>query len=93
VIVAAPKSEREILEWSVEVIVADELEDIYVAYLIGDRQEESDRQRSLMLRQLQEPLLRKRFRDYLRKLTLYSSPNQKLHIESFIEGNSIKVKS
>lgn len=93
VIVAAPKSEREILEWSIEVIAANELEDIYVAYLIGDNQDESDRQRSLMLRQLQEPLLRKRFRDYLKKLTLYSSPNQKLHIDSFIEANLIKVKS
>ncbi len=93
VIVAAPKKEREILEWSTEVINAQELEDIYVAYFIGDGQPENSKQDTLMFKQLQEPLLHKRFRDYLQKFKLYTSPNQKLYIDSFIEGNTIKVKS
>ncbi len=93
VIVIAPKTEREILEWSVEVVAANELEDIYVAYFMGEKQEESDKDTSHLYRQLQEPLLRKRFRDYLQKLVLYTSPQQKLYIDSFIEGNLIKVKS
>lgn len=93
VIVAAPKHERELLQWSAEVIAPQELEDLYVAYLIGDKKDENDKEKSLLQRQLQEPLLRKRFQDYLKKLTLYTSPNQQLHIDSFIEGNFIKVKS
>lgn len=93
VIVVAPKNEREILEWSVEVVAAQELEDIYVAYFIGDKGAESDKQGAHILSQIQEPLLRKRFRDYLQKLKLYSSPHQKLYIDSFIEGKFIKVKS
>lgn len=93
VIVAAPKKEREILEWSTEVVAKKELEDIYVAFLLEDKKEENDRQGSILLKKIQEPLLRKRFRDYLQKLKLYSSPHQKLHLDSFIEGNFIKVKS
>jgi hypothetical protein len=93
VIVASPKTERDILEWSVEVVAAQELEDIYVAYFIGEKNDDGDKQNALLLKQLEEPLLRKRFRDYLQKLKLYTSPNQKLYIDSFIEGNQIKVKS
>lgn len=92
-ILVAPKSERELLEWSVEVIGAKELEDTYVAYLIGSSPEESDKKKSLLLHQLQEPLLRKRFRDYLQKLSFYTSQHQKLYIDSFIESNLIKIKS
>ncbi len=92
VIVASPKKEREILEWSIEIIAPQELEDIYVACLIGDKKEENEKTYPL-LNQLQEPLLRKRFRDYLQKFTLYTAPDQKLYIDSFIEDNFIKVKS
>ena len=92
-IVVEPKKEKDILEWSVEVITAQQLEDIYVGYFAGDNQEKADIQDARVLRRLQESLLRKRFQDYLQKLQLYSSPNQKLHIDSFIEDNFIKVKS
>lgn len=92
VIVASPKKEREILEWSIGVVAPQELEDVYVAYLIGDKKEENEKAHPLF-KQLQEPLLRKRFRDYLQKLTLYTSPEQKLYIDSFFEDNLIKVKS
>lgn len=93
VIVAAPKREREIFEWSVEVVATEELEDAYVAYFIGNAQEPSFSQGAPMPDHLHEAMLRKRFRDYLQKLRLYTTPDQKLHIDSFLEGNSIKVKS
>ena len=90
VVVAAPKSEREIFEWSAEVVAAQELEDTYVAYFIGDQQQVSE---SKIPNHQQEAMLRKRFRNYLQKLSFFISPDQKLHIDSFLEGNSIQVKS
>lgn len=93
VVIVAPQGEREILEWNYDVIAAQDLEDIYVAYFINEKQEGSEQSNSFLFREIQEPLLRKRFRDYLQRLRLYISPNQKLHLDSFIEGNSIKVKS
>lgn len=92
VVVAAPKSEREILQWSVGAVAAKELEDTYVAFFIGDTKDSKDSFNS-PASPLQESMLRKRFRDYLQKLVLYSSPEQELHIDSFLENNSIRVKS
>lgn len=89
VIVAVPKKEREILEWSVEAVATESLEDAYVAYFIGDIKEQGH---SIHNHQ-QETMLRQRFRNYLDKLTLYTTPDQKLQIDSFLEGNYIKVKS
>ena len=93
VIVAAPKDEREILEWNVEVVAAYDLENNYVAYFTNDVKESSDASVMPMSNHLQESMLRKRFNDYLQKLTLYTRPDQPLHVDSFIEGNTIKVKS
>lgn len=93
VIIAAPINEREILEWDVEVVAPDTLEDTYVAYFIGDSQKPNELTASQLPNHLQEMMLRKRFRTYLQKLTLYTAPDQKLHLESFLEGHSIKVKS
>lgn len=93
VIVAAPKSEREILDWDVEIVASDELEDTYVAYFVGNAEKANNESSNLIPNHLQESMLRKRFRDYLQKLKLYSAPDQKLHIDAFLENNSIKVKS
>lgn len=85
-IIAAPKAERNFLLWSVQVIDPKSLEDNYIAFLTTNNA-------NTTMTKTREEMLRKRFRDYLKELTLYTSPDRKLHIESSIEGSSIRVKS
>lgn len=82
-VVAAPKTEREMLTWSLEVIDPHELEDIYVAYLIANSKGTNSKKRELVLR--------KRFREYMHRLTLYKAPDVRLHLESLLETDSIKL--
>lgn len=85
VIAAAPKTEREVLQWSVEIINPHELEDMYVAFLLA-----SPNNTHVAVKR-REAVLRKRFREYVQRLTLFIAPNQKLHLHSILEANSIKV--
>jgi hypothetical protein len=86
-IVAAPKSEREILHWSLQVINPHELEDTYVAFLIANNKTN----KGAPISKRRETLLRKRFREYMQKLIVYTSPDHKLKLEGTLEGNEIKV--
>ena len=90
VIVAEPSKEREDLLWSLEVINAHELEDIYVAYMkdgINEKIVNGTKLKSF------ETMLRKRFRDYLYKLVLFTNPKEKLILHSHLENHEIKVRS
>lgn len=87
-ITAAPQKERQILEWSLGVINAKELEDTYVAFLITHL---SNGKSQAPLPKKREALVRKRFREYLQRLKLYTSPDQKLKIESMIEDGKISI--
>lgn len=89
VIVSSPKQEREILEWSLEFINPKELEDMYVAYSLGNFTLEKNA--SPLVSKKREELLRKRFRDYMRRLTLYTTPEHKLQLKSTIDGDQIRV--
>jgi hypothetical protein len=93
VLVAAQKSEREILEWNIEVVAAAELENTYVAHFIAEMNEANSRQEIPMPNHMQEAMLRKRFNYYLSQIYLYTNPEEPLHIDGFIEGNLIKIKS
>lgn len=86
-IIAAPKSEREILHWSLQVINAHELEDTYVAFLIANNKNN----KGAPISKKREQILRKRFRDYLQKLILYVTPDNKLKLDTTIEDKVIKV--
>ena len=88
-LVAAPQKEREILEWSLEVINPSELEDTYVAYLITNLTSGKAGQSAVPKRR--EALIRKRFRDYMQRLTLYTGPEQKLSIESSIDDGQLHL--
>lgn len=88
-IAASPKSEREILQWSLEIVNPHELEETYVAYHLANAGGAKYSNNSLVKKR--EALFRKRFRDYLYKLNLYISPDHKLNIESIIEGDKIKI--
>jgi len=89
-IVAAPKNERDYLQWSIDVIDAHELEDTYVAFLVANARNNKN---VASVSKNREILLRKRFRDYLQKLVLYTSPEQRLHLQNTLEGDKIKVLS
>ena len=89
VIIAAPPGERDLLQWSVEVINAHEIEDMYVAFLLSNLVNNSNGLPAVTTRK--EVVLRKRFREYMRRLTLYVSPERKLHLESMLDEDSIRV--
>lgn len=91
VILAAPKSERENLQWSFDVVDASELEDHYVAYNLSSTTTGKSGLASLPNKK-RESVLRTRFRLYLQKLILYSSPEQRLNLEAKIDQNKIIVK-
>ena len=89
--VAAPSKEREFLQWSLEVINKNELEDAYLAYLITNLT--GGKGGANALPKKREALIRKRFREYLLKLKLYTSETEELNLESSLEENEIVIKS
>ncbi|MEC7838834.1 MAG: hypothetical protein VX777_02205 [Chlamydiota bacterium] len=90
VLVAAPKSQREVLEWSPEVIDPGELEDTYVAYMIANESKQSNGY--IPLSKHWEDMIRDRFRKYLERVIFWVTPNQKLSLETVLEDDEIKVK-
>ena len=88
VIIAAPKNEREILQWSVEIIDSKEMEDTYVAYVIADQKDNGTHISDTKKR---EELLRKRFRDYQQKLSLFTADGNKLKLYPVLEENKIAI--
>ncbi len=88
-VIAAPKTEREILHWNVNVVDPRELEDTYVAFLTAN----SGNNKTTAMTKNREAVLRKRFREYVQRLILYTSPDQKLQIDSWLENNHIEVIS
>lgn len=87
--VAAPKEEREQLEWSIDFMDPRDLEDTYVAYLITI---ESASKQGSAHPKLREPYLRQRFREYMQKFYLYGSKNKKLELLGQIEKDKIVVR-
>lgn len=92
VITAAPRAEKEILQWSLEVLNANDLEDTYVAYMISGTANAKVPQNTNIAKK-REILLRKRFRDYLQNLSLWTSAERKLSLESKIDGKNVKLIS
>lgn len=88
-IVAAPKSERTTLHWSVDIVDPHTLEDAYVAYLFAANSNSKNNMSNLA--KSRESLLRNRFREYAQSLNFYTGPDQQLKIESSIDGNHIHV--
>jgi hypothetical protein len=82
-IVAAPKTEREKLEWAIHFVDHRHLEDTYVAFLLSNK--------SHAKAQSREKAFRQRFRHYMQKLVLYVSKKHKLEIDSSLKENYIEV--
>lgn len=90
VIIASPTTERELLQWSVEVIDPHQLENTYLAFLFANSANQKNS--AMPLSKKREQQLRKRFREYLQKFTLYTDPEQKLLLEFRLGENKITVK-
>lgn len=88
-LVAAPEKERQFLEWSVQVINPIDLEDTYAAYLISHL--DSNKNAANAFPKQREELIRKRFREYMEQLVLYTDHETKLAIESIIEEGKISI--
>jgi len=91
-LVAAPRAERAVLEWSPEIITPSDLEDTYVAYMIANYSKERNGYSQLNLTQDMENMYRKRFHLYLERTALWVPPHQKFSLEAVLEDGAIKVK-
>jgi hypothetical protein len=87
-IIAAPKSEREKLDWSVCFINDHQLEDTYVAFLLSNMKSTSSSAKA----QEREKFFRQRFRSYLQKFALYLSPTSKFDLDSSLQDKSVVVR-
>lgn len=85
-VVAAPKSERDRLEWSVDFVNSPELEDDYVALLLSDTKIQHSRTHE------REQFLRKRFRHYMQQFLLYISPEHPLFLDASLDNQQILVQ-
>ncbi|MBA3815358.1 MAG: hypothetical protein H0X29_02345 [Parachlamydiaceae bacterium] len=90
VITASPKNERNVLMWSLQYVNPKELEDTYVAFSITNFSA-SKNNLAVGIPKKQEELLRKRFREYMRRMMLYLTDTRKLHIKSSLEENQISA--
>ncbi len=89
VIIAAPKSERKLLDWSVQFVNPRLLEDKYVATLMSDV---SDRDIRLLQPILREEYLRNRFRSYMNRFQLFRSDDSKFDLTVFLKDNQIQIE-
>ncbi len=85
VVAAAPQTERDFLQWSVEFINQRDLEDTFVNLLMNDRSEQVNLKKK-------EVRLRRRFREYMQNLSLYKQSGQKLLLEAQMKNDGIRIK-
>ncbi|MFA6916192.1 MAG: hypothetical protein WC222_07330 [Parachlamydiales bacterium] len=89
-IIAAPREEREVLEWGLNIVDAHELENTFVALLLANDQPVKNLGGGGLRRR--ELLLRQRFRNFMHNLALYLRPEHKLVLDAVVEKDSIIVK-
>ena len=88
-LVAVPPSERDVLDWSVDIVDPRELEDTYIAYMIAN---EPNREWGPNFLKQRSEALRKRFSRYKQQVMLWVTLNQQLSIATVLENHEIKVK-
>lgn len=85
-VVAAPKTEREKLEWSVVTIDDTHLEDMYVAFLFSMKGGAGSKT------QEREAHFRQRFRFYMQKFALYLANQQPLELDNGLKEQQVVVQ-
>lgn len=91
VITASMPGEQEILDWSVEVINARELEANYIKSLFKLHPRTQDSSPETTARRTK--MYQKRFREYMQKLELYASPDEPLNLEARFDEDKIIVNT
>jgi hypothetical protein len=86
-IVTAPTTERERLQWGIGFIDQTQLEDTYAAFVISNAKTLSGNAAIAE----KENHSRLRFREYMQRFSLYLSQQQKLEIESSLDGHQIRL--
>jgi hypothetical protein len=88
-IILAPKSERQFLDWCVQFIHPQVLEDRYVSMLLSEGTDDD-------LNQLQpkkrEEYLRNRFRNYMSRFQLFKESNSKFDLKIELKENKIHIQ-
>lgn len=90
-VIAAPREERQSLQWSVQIMDPNKIEETYVAYWLANLTKEKNE--NIPSSKKNEALLRERFRDYMQKLTLHSAPNKPLCLQCHLEDQSVVVEA
>ncbi|MBY0529120.1 MAG: hypothetical protein K2P51_02915 [Rhabdochlamydiaceae bacterium] len=88
VIIAAPPSERNLLEWSIEFINPRQLEDHYVSSLMSDVSDEDIR---LLQPALRQEYLRNRFRSYMNRFQLFNADDTTFDLALFIKDGKVEI--
>ena len=87
IVIASPKSEREALLWNAQFMYPHELEDLYVAKVLSESNDEA----SDVQPHMREDYLRNRFRSYMNRFRLYTPNNKKLSLKIELQANTISV--
>lgn len=90
VLIASPRTERDVLEWSSGLVDPKALENTYVAFMLSNSARQNFQPPSLAKKR--EQLLRNRFKRYRDRLTLWSTPTQRLNLEPVLGDHEIIVK-
>lgn len=90
-IVAAPTSEREALEWSIDFVDPHHLENLYVAYLLSDAKATANGEITSSRIQERENFFRQRFRNYMLNFTLYVSKEHELALDCSLKDHQVIV--
>lgn len=87
-VVAAPKQDRETLEWAIDLVNYPHLEDTYVAFLLSSGKAPGTSNNKLK----REKYFRKRFRRYMQDLAFYLSGGQPIVPEITLNDKDIEVQ-
>lgn len=89
IIIVSPKSDKQLLDWSLQFINPRQLENIYVATLMSDV---SDADIRLMQPPPREEYLRNRFRSYMNHLQLFKADDSKFGLLIQLKDNVVHVE-
>ena len=89
VVIVAPKSDKQLLDWSIQFINPRHLENIYVASLMSDV---SDADIRPMHPPLREEYLRNRFRSYMNNLQLFKADESKFELIARLKEHVVHIE-
>jgi len=91
IVLVVENEDKAPLNWSLQVIDVDLLEDKYVNALIANSIGRSPNNKEPRHTKKREAHLRSRFRSYVQNLTLYTSPDKKLQLDARLQNAGISV--